>query len=388
MDTLLQLGADLAAGLPIDELVARLAAGSQEILDCEAVLLLERQRDRLQLAASAPALEGNGVWIPLSQGPAGRALASGAPVRLDEAWLEPLPGLSLRAGNLLCLPLVGQGKALGVLEAVNRRGGPFTDEDLRLGQGLAGLAAMLLDSRRLRQALGELEAGRTRIITLLAHELRTPLACIRGAAEMLSDPNLDSPDMVAEMADMIVGESEQMTRILEDLFMVSELEKEEEAANLLLEPVYLTQICQEKIEQFQPFHSEHAYELEVLGVAHGAPVVLGDRVKLGHCVFHLLDNATKFSPEGGTVQVKVQVEPEVVKVSVSDPGVGIPPEQQDRIFERFYQVEQRDNRSFEGLGLGLYICRTIVERHQGRLSCQSQPGKGSTFTAEFPRYRG
>jgi signal transduction histidine kinase len=125
----------------------------------------------------------------------------------------------------------------------------------------------------------------------------------------------------------------------------------------------------------------HAVSFE----APGGPVeVVCDREKMRHVVSNLVSNAVKYSPDGGEIVVSVESEGAVARLTVADPGIGIPPEERARIFERFTQVDMSATREFGGFGLGLFIVRTIVDAHQGSVRVDSEPGSGSTFTIELP----
>ena len=124
------------------------------------------------------------------------------------------------------------------------------------------------------------------------------------------------------------------------------------------------------------FHTDFAPDL---------PRVMGDRERLELVFYHLIDNAIKFSPEGGRVTVRAWADERWVYVAFQDEGIGIDPEHLDRIFERFYQVDGSTTRRFGGMGIGLALVWEIVEAHRGHVSVESEPGKGSTFTVRLPR---
>ena len=124
-----------------------------------------------------------------------------------------------------------------------------------------------------------------------------------------------------------------------------------------------------------------------LDVSKNLPAIMADETYLGDAIGRLLDNAIKFSPDGGRITVAVEDVGEMVQVSVSDEGVGIPKDQHKRIFERFYQVDGSARRRFAGVGLGLTIAKRIVEAHRGEIWVESEPGEGSTFYFKIPKYQ-
>jgi signal transduction histidine kinase len=172
-----------------------------------------------------------------------------------------------------------------------------------------------------------------------------------------------------------------VTRLVEELLDVSKIQ----AGRLeyLQETVDLDALLQEITETLQQSTPSHTI------LVHGATQtsLIGDRDRLGQVFINLISNAIKYSPSAETVEIDLSASPETVTISVHDHGLGIPREQRDKIFDRFYRVTDPRRKAIPGLGMGLYIVAEIVQRHGGTIAVDSEVGKGSTFTVTFPKKR-
>ena len=227
-----------------------------------------------------------------------------------------------------------------------------------------------------------LETMRTEFVSTVSHELRTPLAAIYGAAMTLrrSDVALDETQR-ATLLDVVSGEADRLARTVNDILWASRLDTDALHVNIqACDPVALAR----DVVDAQLAHLDQGHELE-LKLADGLPPVAGDPDKVGRVLINLVDNAVKYSPDGGSVEVEVHTVGSHVRFSVTDHGLGIPPAEQRRIFEKFYRLDPNMTRGVGGTGLGLYICRELVRRMDGRIWVESQGlGRGSTFHIELP----
>jgi signal transduction histidine kinase len=227
-----------------------------------------------------------------------------------------------------------------------------------------------------------LETMRTEFVSTVSHELRTPLAAIYGAAMTLrrSDIALDD-DQRANLLDVVSGEADRLARTVNDILWASRLDADSLHVNI--------QSCDPRalatdVVQAQLAHLDPGHEI-ALTVEEGLPHLAGDPDKVGRVLINLVDNAVKYSPDGGRVDVDVRTAGAQVRFAVTDRGLGIPPAEQRRIFEKFYRLDPNMNRGVGGTGLGLYICRELVRRMEGRIWVESHGlGRGSTFNVELP----
>ena len=227
-----------------------------------------------------------------------------------------------------------------------------------------------------------LEQMRTEFVSTVSHELRTPLAAIYGAAMTLrrSDVALDEQQR-AGLLDVVSGEADRLARTVNDILWASRLDSD--SLNVTIQncdPLVLV----DDVVKAQVVHLDRAHELKV-DAAQELPLVTGDPDKVGRVLINLVDNAVKYSPDGGRVTVKVAHSGAQVRFSVTDEGLGIPFAEQRRVFEKFYRLDPNMNRGVGGTGLGLYICRELVRRMDGRIWIESAGiGRGSTFHFELP----
>lgn len=256
-------------------------------------------------------------------------------------------------------------------------------------------ATALASNARLRQQLAdqhrelsrtytelqEIHRLRTELIQNVSHELRTPLSLIQGYAELMVAEELGPlQDSQREALQVIRERTGTLTRLLQNLSMLQAIPGEVPVLRVL----HLTPILRRVLDDFRRAAARVGVTLAV-HVPEGLPPVLGDRERLKLAFEHLVDNAVKFSPDGGTVTLEAWSDEHSVYVSVQDEGVGIPAEHLDRIFERFYQVNGTTTRRFGGMGVGLALVWEIVQSHSGKIEVTSEPGQGTTFTVTLLR---
>lgn len=241
---------------------------------------------------------------------------------------------------------------------------------LKHGQyGGTGVICVFHDITRLRR----LEKVRADFAANVSHEMRTPLTAIRGFAETLLDGAYKDPEASERFIRVINREAGKLNSLIEDILLLSQIENKE--ASIHIAPVDMVFLVKELLETFSARTGKHLLLTDLEGKF---PPVAGDKVLLGQALANLLDNALKYTPEGGKITVGLRHEGDWVRIFVSDTGIGIPAQAQDRIFERFYRVDRARSRRLGGTGLGLAIVKHIVEAHQGQLELASEEGKGTT----------
>ena len=226
------------------------------------------------------------------------------------------------------------------------------------------------------------ERAQRDFVANVSHEFRTPLATITGCAETLLGNACDDPDNRRKFLEIIQANSVRLTHIAADLITLSQLDAGRPRAEP--QPILVEEVVSSAVHALEPVAVSRGVKLRV-GEVCGAQV-LGHRLGFEQAVTNLLDNAIKFTHPEGAVAVRAGCAGEAVEISVTDSGIGIPPEDLSRIFERFYRVDKARSRDVGGTGLGLSIVRHAVEQMRGTIRVESQLGKGSCFTITLPRY--
>ena len=241
---------------------------------------------------------------------------------------------------------------------------------------LINIIATLNDITRYREA----EELKSTFISVISHELKTPVSLIKGYASTLAreDANWDN-EIIREIGAVIEEESDRLNELINNLLDASRIQAG--ALTLDLDDVSLAHIARISTERFQTQTQHHRFVFEF---PDDLPLVKADQRRIRQVLDNLISNAIKYSPEGGAIRVGGWSEDGRVIVYVADEGIGIPLNEQDSVFDRFYRVDSGLRRDTQGVGLGLFLVRAIVEAHGGEVWLESEPGKGSTFYFALP----
>ena len=231
---------------------------------------------------------------------------------------------------------------------------------------------------RMSAELESVERLRRDLVANVSHELKTPISALRAHLENLLD-GVEQPD--PQTLQVMLAQSERLGRLVDQLLDLARLESGELA--LERHPVSLHPLVREVLSEIEVAGADRGVRLEDL-VPDDLPLVLVDRERVHQVLFNLLDNAVRFTPNGGRVSVAAHRVNGVCEVSVADTGSGISSEHLPRLFERFYRADAARSRGDGGTGIGLAIARSVVEAHGGRIRAESEPGRGSVFTFELP----
>jgi len=383
----------LAGGAEV--LFGHIARHSAEMLKARRGLVLLYDGDRRQLVAQPPGFgftpeqvervrysvdgEASGRWNFRKNGPLLSNKAS-----TDTRLLSHLVS-ELEVASLLIVPITRGPTILGLLAVTDRtEGGIFTDEDLNLLLALAGQTTIAVENLRLHDEikkanvlLQEYDRLKSEFVGMVAHDFRKPLMAIRGFAELV----LEEPDLALETRQefmrTVISETEQLAVLANDTLLITQIEtgqfsfhfQEVELGPFILESIPLGL-------------SDHSILMDVPA---NFPKIFADPGRLRQVLTNLVTNAVKYSPDGGSVTVRCRERgPQHVVIAVVDHGLGIPPEQMSKLFQKFSRVRAEEHNKIPGTGLGLYICRLIVEGHGGQIWVESEMGKGSTFAMALP----
>jgi len=291
--------------------------------------------------------------------------------------------------RLYSLPVVEHGRTLAVVQ-VGRSLEQHQQQLRQLilllvisgagGLVLAAAGGLWLAGRALRPVRESFDRQRA-FVADASHELRTPLTLVRGNAEMLAmSPTAKLAKEDKEYLEGIVRESEHIERLVADLATLARMD--EGRLQLQVEPLDLAALVQESGKDARLLAGQRPLDIDVR--TDGPLIVLGDAARLRQLLVALLDNAVRYTPDGGRILLEARRGSDRAEVRVSDTGPGIAPEHLARIFERFYRADPSRSRSRGGTGLGLAIARGIAEAHGGTLNAESEPGRGSTFVLTLP----
>lgn len=277
---------------------------------------------------------------------------------------------------------------LGALALLNlRQPGSFTEADLGFLVRVADLVSLAMENARLRgdleaaQALSDANRLKAEVISVLAHEMRTPLTSIKGySTALLMEEATFSPETQREFLQIIDEECDVLQDLIHDLLESSIID----AGLLRLEyqPVQLRTLARGITEDFARRSTTHRF---LVDFSAEFPIVDADPDRIGQVLRNLLDNAVKYSPDGGLVIVRGEERTDEVVVSVADQGPGIAPEHLNRLFEKFFRAKTGLGYHVVGSGLGLPIAHSIIESHGGRIWADSQLGQGTTLYFTLPR---
>lgn len=399
MSALVEMAHQVTGNLRVERVMETTVQQLQELLAARASTIALLSEDGTELVVEAAAgikPEYHHVVIKLGEGVSGRAISEMRTIYVgdtqaesDFLFFDPV----LR--SLLVVPLVARNKVIGTLTVDSDRPHAFSDSDIQLMTIAAAQVSVAIANARLfeeveeraaelAEAYAELQESdrlKDELVQNVSHELRTPLTFIRGYVDLLIDGEMGPVAPEQQSALNIVSQkTTEVTRLVEDIMALQRIR----ADNLLLEEFSMRNLLQETVALHQLSASNRGLELSLEG-AESEAFVEADRGRITQVLNNLIGNAMKFSPDGGTIRLHLEEQSAYVEVTISDDGIGVPPDKLNRIFERFYQIDGSARRRFGGAGIGLAIVKRIVDAHQGEIWVESELNKGSRFTFRLPR---
>ena len=334
--------------------------------------------------------------MQLEESISGQVVRNGRYMYIQDTYEEPdFLFLDDVVRSLLVVPLVLRDSPVGTLSVDSSQPHAFSQSDVQLMIIAAAQVSIAIANARLfkelqqraielAQAYDELKESdrlKDELVQNLSHELRTPLTFVKGYVDLMMVGEMGELNSGQAEALMIVAEkTNEITRLIDDIITLQRID----TGNLQLSPYSIANLAQSAVSSHQMVAKNRGLTIKCL-VPDGDVVTPMDKGRVNQVLDNLIGNAIKFSPEGGTILVRLERLPNEIKVSVADEGIGLPADQKERIFERFYQIDGSSRRRFGGTGLGLAIVRRIVEAHNGRIWVESELGKGSTFVFTLPQ---
>ncbi len=405
-ELLSRLGRDFGASLERDATLGAIAAGSAPMLGGATLVFTVDDIDRCLVPAAAAGPDGELVdaWrafaqgrrVRLGDGLIGSVGATAAPRQATAAEIQTGDPDGMRALGmdwLVAVPILAGGRLQGVLATAGRSDRPLAERIPRMAEAVAERAGPALQNAQLWSDLQERMAReqvaqriKDDFLSIVSHELRTPLTSIQGYSQLLEGRlRTEHEGESKEMAHLrvILSQVGRMRRLVDDLLDVSRIDRR---GGVSIEPIDfdLADELREAVGRVSREHQDRAIAI----VAPESLPLHADRDRLGQVVSNLLENAVKYSPDGGPIEVAAERRGGEIEVRVSDTGIGIPAEHRENVFERFYQADgDTGRRRFGGLGLGLYISRAIIDAHGGRIwvAANREAESGSVFGFRIPR---
>lgn len=342
--------------------------------------------------------------IPLGAGITGRVVQTGQGEIVNDVQHNPhamwVPGTPDEAECILAVPLLVSDRTIGAM-SVHRRGArPFHPHNLELMGMFASQAAVAIENAELYQQLKERaetlqraykeleEADKVKdeMIQNISHELRTPLTFVIGYVSLLLDG--DFGPLTQQQRDslaLVCKKAQSLNRMVDDIITLQTVRISQPD----LKPLGIVALARRAVELIEPSLAQSKLFITA-ELPSEEMYVLGEQARLGQVFDNLLNNAIKFSPDGGTITIRVVDAGKEVCVAVADTGIGIPPDKLERVFERFYQVDGTATRRFGGLGMGLPVCKEIIKAHGGRIWAESPTcgdhGSAFYFTLQKAAY--
>ncbi len=406
MEQLYRLSTSLQEPLSLRDQLHRVLEGASQmgLLDRIYIWAVSAEADRLvNLAGAGFAADEwkdfEGTEIPLPEaGVMFKAYLEGTPLLYDER--NPVPPelrlqppyselRAIRTRALLVVPMIARGVTVGVLAGDNKPSGRrILPETVDLVQTFASHAAVAIANARLFSAIEEknrqLESAnraKSHFVANMSHELRTPMNAILGYTELILDETYgELPDKIRAVLDRVAKSGRHLLGLINDVLDLSKIEAGE--LPLSLSDYSMKDVVQSVFLAVESLATEKSLDLQ-FALPPDLPLGRGDERRLTQVVLNLVGNAIKFT-DAGRISVAVVAVGETFKVSVTDTGTGIAPENQATVFEEFKQVDDSSTRKVGGTGLGLAIAKRIIEMHGGRLWVESALGQGSTFSFTVP----
>lgn len=372
LDALYKVGKSVTTLLPLDQLLERVIEAVFYLIGAEEATLMLIDEESGQLRTQIRRQRAAGEIKPTGHRSAEELAASAA-----------RKGNITTTGAMLSAPLRIGERIIGALGVGNRISArPFSSHEQQLLMALADYAAIAIENARLYEAVRRADQAKSEFVSVVAHELRTPMTSIKGYADMLLQGmcgplTSQQEQFVNTMRNNVV----RMQILVSDLQDISRIETGH--MRLELKPVRLHDALRDALQATQAQIESRSQQLTIK-VPDNLPQVKADPSRLTQILINLLSNAYKYTPEGGQIRVQAWQQDGFVHCSVSDTGIGIAPEEQAKLFTKFFRSENPAVREMPGTGLGLCIVKNLVELQGGQITVESQLGKGTTFSFTVP----
>ena len=378
---LIEISRDLASTLDLDILLGRIAQAAVDFSDSEAgsILLYDGAKKEIRFMLATNIQSSGlmlGIVVPMDS-LAGWVAENREPVIVadvhkDKRWFGNVEKqLDFPTRSIIAIPMIANDKVIGVLEALNKRVGTFTEQDQEMLMVLGAQAAVAIENTRLFK--------QSDLIAELVHELRTPLSSISTVAYLLQRPDVAAQQRIS-LAQTIHQEAQRLNELATNFLDLARLESGR--ATVQISAFDVTGLLKECCDITRPRAEESSLQINVM-TASQLPRLEADRDKIKQVILNLLSNAIKYNRPGGEINVGATTDGDSMLISVMDTGLGMSKEDVSHLFERFFRAQSSESLA-SGTGLGLSICKRIIDSHRGEIGVESEAGVGTKFTVSIP----
>ncbi len=395
LERIVKVSQMLNSTLSLEPLLQIIVQAATELTATEAcsIMLIDKHTGELRFAEATGGVTQDlkKITVPLENSIGGFVIRKRRPllirdVKNDPHWHGETMDFDTR--SILGVPLSVRDEVIGVLEVINKISEEgFNEDDVQIATTLGSQAAIAIENARLMDELqhayrdlAEVDQIKNDFVSIASHELRTPLAVILGYATFIKD-NVQGE--ASQQLDIVLNSAIKLRSLIDDMVNLRHIQAEE----IQLERAIfsLKQLILDITKEFSEIIASKQIVLTTRFIPNDTPLNIdADRQKIYLIIANLVNNAIKFTSEGGRIHINVELKEHKYWINVIDTGIGIPKAEYDRIFDQFYQVEPPLTRKYQGMGLGLSIAKGMVEVHKGRIWVESVVGKGSKFVVVLP----
>ncbi len=393
---LCEISITLNSTLDIEQLLQHILNTAVEVLDCEAasIMLYDDRKGELMFTATTTDTEKLAeIPVPLEGSIAGTIFRENKALLIDDVRADPRhfdqvgEEVNFVPRAILGVPMTIRDTVIGVLEALNKNKGQFTSSDEHLLTIIASQAAVAINNARMHQALrtayddlSRVDKIKSDFMSIASHELRTPLGVILGYATFLKE---EAEGDLSGHVDMVLQSAMRLQNVVEDMTNMNLLQHS--SLDIEKSPVHLQEIVRGALKEIASAAQAKGQQVTI-HIRRAPMPINADVEKLQLVLGNILNNAIRFTPSGGKIEIRVRESKQGIRITVTDSGIGIPAKDLEKIFDQFYQVEDHMTRRYEGLGLGLAMAKGVIEAHNGQIWAES-PGrdKGTKIIVLLPK---
>jgi signal transduction histidine kinase len=379
--TLMDISRDLATVTDLDTLLLKIVKVAEDLVKAEGASLLlydEVHGELYYKKISIGGQENSSNLIVPEESVAGYVATHREPVYIEDIHSDPRFEYTIAKGtgfplkSMIAIPLITHDKCIGVLEVFNKKDEAFNKEDEGVLLALGAQASIAIENARLFKQAD--------LISELVHEIRTPLTSITTIAYLLERSEL-TPEQRTNLARTISEETMRLNDMATSFLDLARLESGRMV--FLPEAISIPQLLQECVNVVEPRAAERGIKISIEVPHDILPTLEADRDKMKQVFLNILSNAVKYNRDNGTIEIRAWNEDHSINISIKDSGFGIPENEMNHIFEKFYRSKGSE-KTTQGTGLGLSICKKIVESHGGSIDVKSTVNVGSEFIIKLP----